>query len=103
MLSHEIIKWYGNPFPDEIQYCHECRNLTRKTHQLTSRQMAFCECYAVLGNATRAAKCAYSPRTTYNRGWKLLRKPWIIAHVHRCESKGVSFLKIKTLIFKGWN
>ena len=46
-----------------------------KEHNLTAKQLSFCEYYIQTRNATKAAELAgYSPRTAYSQGSRLLKK-----------------------------
>src|SRR5690606_29741123 len=83
---------------------------TRPTHQhpeppiseltppnLNDHQRLFCEEYANIANATRAATLAgYSPKTAYQQGHALLKKPEIRNEIDRIRQERLADLGIDT-------
>lgn len=55
---------------------------------LNDKQLRFCEEYVIALNASQSAlKAGYSPRTAYQQGHALLKKPEIQAHIQEIKNK----------------
>jgi len=55
---------------------------------MNQRQKAFCEAYAMSGNATEAAKQAgYSPKTSYSIGQRLLKNVEVLDYIRQLREE----------------